>query len=141
MGTNPFPCNTNLAISEIIQTEKYAIFLRNDDIIQVQISDGVECDVEDSLKIVEAIAKVGAGKKYPLMAIYGSFDTFTKEGMEVIANHSFSLADALVTHQHWAIELIAKFYLKRYDPNRPTRIFANEEAAIDWLQSFLDKKN
>jgi len=137
MNTNNFPIHTNIAISEIILTEKYAIFLRNDGILQVQIAEGVECDIEDMKKIIAAIANICAGNKYPLMALYGSLDTFTAEGMELIAKHRYSLADALVTREHWAMELIAKFYLKRYQPVRPTKIFSSEEAALDWLKSFI----
>jgi hypothetical protein len=137
MGSTTFPSNVKLAISEIIQTEKFAIFLRSDNIIQVQIADGVECDLQDTKQIVLAIENVCDGNKYPLMALYGSFDTFTKEGMDIIANHPYSIADALVTHQHWAIELIAKFYLKRFNPIRPTQLFSNEESALRWLKSFL----
>ncbi len=137
MNTNDFPINTSKAISEIIITEKYAVFLRNDHIIQVQIAESVECDDKDMKMIIEALAKVCSDKKYPLMALYGSLNTFTPAGMELIAKHPFSIADALVTREHWAMELIAKFYIKRYQPIRPTRIFSNEVTAVDWLKRFL----
>lgn len=137
MNHKIFPINIEMAISEVIIAEKYAIFLRNDDILQVQIAEGVECDVEDMKMIIDAIAQVSNGKKHPLMALYGSLNTFTTEGMEIIAKHPYSLADALVTREYWAMELIAKFYLKRFNPIRPTKIFSNEEAALDWLKSFI----
>lgn len=136
MAYNSFPINSTMAISEIIITEKFAIFLRNDNILQVQIADGIECDDDDMKHIINNIAKICDGKKYPLIAFYGSLDTFTSEGMELIAKHPYSLADALVTREHWAMELIAKFYLKRYQPVRPTKVFSKEEAAVNWLKQF-----
>jgi hypothetical protein len=86
MAYNSFPINSTMAISEIIITEKFAIFLRNDNILQVQIADGIECDDDDMKHIINNIAKICDGKKYPLIAFYGSLDTLHQRGWNSLLN-------------------------------------------------------
>lgn len=135
----PFPLYSELSISEILVFENYAIFLRSDNIIQVQIKDDFDCDVEDSQNILNCIKKLSQGKKYPLLAIYSDFNSFSKEANALVAKHKLTLADALVTNNNFGLKLMAKFYLKINKPIRPTRIFNDVDTAIAWLNTFNAK--
>ncbi len=134
--SKPFPLYSELTISEILAFDNYAVFLRSDNIIQVQIRDDFDCDVKDAQNILNCIKKLSNGKKYPLLAIYSDFNSFSKEANALVAKHKLTLADALVTNNNFGLKLMAKFYLKINKPVRPTRIFNEVETALVWLKTF-----
>ncbi|MBL0048066.1 MAG: hypothetical protein IPP32_08240 [Bacteroidetes bacterium] len=134
--SKPFPLYSELSISEILAFDNYAVFLRSDNIIQVQIKDDFDCDVKDAQNILNCIKKLSNGKKYPLLAIYSDFNSFSKEANALVAKHKLTLADALVTNNNFGLKLMAKFYLKINKPVRPTRIFNEVETALVWLKTF-----
>lgn len=131
--TNQFQ---EIAQSEIISFEGYTIFLRNDNIIQLQFKDGFSGEVEDAINIVNTIKKLGNGIKYPLLVIYADDNLFSKETREYTASNEvskFIKADALVM-KNLAIKIIGNFYLKFNKPTRPTRVFVDAETAVQWLK-------
>ena len=130
-----FPLFSELAISEIIEYEYYAVFLRKDNIVQVQMKDNFECELEDSKKIVESITKVSGDNKYPLLAIYSDFNAFSKEATDFVSKSTATLADALVGNGI-AFRMVGNFYLNFNKPIRPTRLFNDMESALKWLEKF-----
>ncbi len=126
-----------IPVSEIIDNNKFTIFLRHDLIVQVQIKQGHFFDVPDVTLVLEGIKKVSQGKKFPILALYATNIGFSKKAKDIVAAHELTVADALVTHDNWPIRVLANFYLKVNKPVRPTRIFGDEETAVAWLHTFL----
>jgi hypothetical protein len=131
-----FPAFSEMAVSEIFQYEKFAVFLRSDNIIQVQVKDSIDINFSDVKDILNCIQLLSGEKTYPLIALYGTFNTFEKDAMTLVSQHNLTRADALITEDNWAITLIAKFYLKMFPPVRPTQIFKETQTALRWLQTF-----
>ncbi|OFY87986.1 MAG: hypothetical protein A3F72_08435 [Bacteroidetes bacterium RIFCSPLOWO2_12_FULL_35_15] len=129
-----FPSYTELAVSEILQFEFYAVFLRSDNIIQIQTKDNFDCELQDAKNILDCIQKVSKGNKFPLLAIYANFNTFSKEVNTYIATHTLTKADALVGFS-FAFILVGNFYLKINKPIRPTKLFNDVESALIWLKN------
>jgi hypothetical protein len=131
--TNQFP---ETAQSEIISFEGYSIFLRNDNIIQLQFKAGFSGELEDAINIVNAIKKLGDGIRHPLLVIYADDNLFSKENREYVASNEISnyvKADALVM-KSLALKIIGNFYLKFHKPARPTRMFIDAGTAVEWLK-------
>ena len=129
------PLFAELAKSEIIQFEYYAIFLRNDNIVQIHMQNNFECELEDSQRILECIKQVSKEKKYPLLAIYSDFNSFSKEAKDFVSVSTATVADALVGNGV-AFKIIGNFYLRINKPIRPTRLFNDVESALQWLKQF-----
>lgn len=125
-----------MAASEIFLFEKFGVFLRKDNIIQIQTKDGFDCELKDAQNILESIKAVSGDRKYPLMSIYGNFNTYSKEVKTLSASHELTLADGLVYADNWALRMIGNLYITMYCPIRPTKIFSDEKSALIWLQSF-----
>ena len=130
-----FPLFSERAKSGIMLFEKYAVFLRDDDIIQIQMKDNFDGKLADSQKMLECIIQLSNNKKYPLLSIYGHNNSFTKEAKDFVANSSSTLADGLVGF-NVIFNLLGNLYIKINQPNRPTRLFSNVENAVEWLKQF-----
>ena len=130
-----FPLFSELAKSEILEFEYYAVFLRKDNIVQIQIKDNFECELEDAKRILECIKQVSKKNKYPLLAIYSNFNSFSKEAKALVAKHTLTIADGLVGNGV-AFKIVGNFYLNINKPVRPTRLFNDIESALLWLERF-----
>ena len=126
----------DIPVSEIIENEKFTMYLRNDLIVQIQIKAGFFFDEPDVLLVLEGIRTVSKGKKFPILAIYSTNIGFSNKAKNIIAAHQLTTADALVTLDNWPIRVLANFYIKVNKPIRPTRIFGDSESAIKWLSTF-----
>lgn len=132
---SPFPLHSELAVSEIFYFEGYALFLRNDSIIQIHIKEGFHGELQDAINVGDCIKKIGNDKKYPLLVIYSDFNTFSRENKEYSAKFQLVKAHALV-NSGLAFKLMGNFYLKINKPKVPTKIFNDVESAVQWLQKF-----
>lgn len=133
---NLYPLYVEMAVSEILSFEKYSVFLRRDNIVQIQTKDNFDCELNDARNILKCIEKVSNGNKYPLLVIYANFNTFSKEVKAYIASHKLTTADALVTPaNNLALKIVGNIYLRINKPVRPTKIFSNVEDALVWLKT------
>ena len=125
----------DLATSEVIQTDGYTMFLRKDNIIQLQIHEHFFVELKDAMLILEDITKLSNGHKYPLLVIYADDTSFSNETRVYISKHTLTKADALVS-KSLALRIIGNFYIKMNKPIRPTKLFNDADDAITWLQTF-----
>lgn len=135
----PYPKNEHLAIGEIIRLQESVIFLRKDGILQIQTKDYVSIGEQESYALIELLKAISGGKKYPAMILYGDFNSFSKEAMEIFAAHEVTSADALVATDNLASAIISNLFFKTTKQNRPIQIFHTEEEALVWLKSLEEK--
>ena len=135
MNSN-FPVNSEMAKSELIKFHYYSIFLRKDDIIQIQLKEHFVCEVEDVKNMERSIKQLSGNKKHPLLSIYPSFNSYSKEALAYVSKLNLTSADALVGSGA-LFNMIGNFYLKLNKPVRPSKLFNNTEDALEWLQQFL----
>ena len=121
-----------------IELEKATVAIEND-IIHIHLKSGQEIELSDAVFIVEAMGKLGDGKKYPILIDAGEFSSIDKEARIFSAtaeSNLYTLADA-IAYCNIAQKLLANFYVKYNKPLVPTRVFANKAEAVDWLKTFL----
>jgi hypothetical protein len=131
--TNQFQ---QIAQSDVTSNEGYAIFLRNDTIIQLQFKDGFSGEIEDVINIVNKIKEFGNGIRLPVLSIFAEDNLFSKEAREYVSSNevsSFVKADAFVI-KSLALKIVGNFYLKFNKPTRPTRMFNDTETAVQWIK-------
>lgn len=116
----------------------YAVGLRSDGIVQVEVGSEQDVQKENVEEIIEAVKKVGGGNKYPILILAGEYSLPTEEARLFIASpgNPYALAEAYVTPS-LPQKLVGNFYLKFNKPGRPTRMFTSAADAVKWLRSFM----
>jgi len=126
----------NKAKSEVYYFHLYDIFMRNDDIIQLQIYEGFYGELEDGKNIVKTFEKLKGKEKCLVLIVAPENGSFTKENREYVASEEVSKivkADAFVIRS-LGVKLLMNGYLRINKPNRPTRFFNSENSAVEWLK-------
>lgn len=122
-----------------IHLKKAVISLLDEGIIHIHIKSGNEIELSDAVFIVEAMEKLGGGKKYPILIDAGEFSSIDHEARIFSAaaeSNIYTLADA-IAYCNVAQKLLANFYVKYNKPVVPTEIFSNKTDAILWLKKFI----
>jgi hypothetical protein len=126
----------HLAQSEILGNEKCWMFLRRDNILQINLDKNVHIDLEEALFFLNVLEKLSAGNKYPLLAIYSEFNSFSPVALDLVTHHKITTADALVIKSDLLMRIIATYYSESPSLLRPTKIFNDEDSALAWLKQF-----
>jgi hypothetical protein len=117
----------------------YYLYLRADGIMYIRISREKEESVELVKEMVKKMGEMVGYKQVPMLARHEEFALPGKVNRDYWATEEacpYSKADAFMINST-AMQLIANFYLRINKPQRPTRMFANEQEAIKWLKTFL----
>jgi hypothetical protein len=129
---------TGVETLETIELPKATLYWRSDKILKIVIKPKVNISLADSIQIFESMKKFSTGKKDMLvMTIAGEEATNDHEVREFSSSDEcsrYTKGEAVVVHS-LAHKLLINFALKFYKPNRPMRMFTNEEEAVDWLHS------
>ena len=126
-----------------IKLKKSTITLLGEGILHIHLNEQTEIELADAVLIVEAMGKLGGGKKYPVLIDAGEFASVDKEVRIFSAStesNIYTLADA-IAYCSLAQKLIASFYLKHNKPVVPTKVFENKAEAIEWLKTFTKNEN
>lgn len=125
-------------ILKVAETSVTTMKLRSDGVVHVHMKDNIVFDVTEQLEHLYACVEFVNGIKHPFMFTAGDYVSVTKEAREnakSLEPISPMYAIALVVN-NLAYKLIAEFYQKIHKPSQPTKIFSNEEKAIEWLINF-----
>ena len=121
-----------------VELKNSIVSLAEDGIMHIHIKGGSEIELEDAVLIVEALGKLGGGKKYPVFIDCGEFSSVDKEARVFSTSpesNIYTLADA-IAYDTLAHKLIGNFYIKYNKPSVPTQIFPSKEEAIKWLKTY-----
>ena len=122
-----------------ILLQKSEVTLMDEGIMQIHLRSGADVHLSDAILIVEAMGKLGGGKKYPVLIDAGEFTSIDQEVRVFSASEDsnlYTLADA-IAYYSLGQKLIANFYLNQNKPVVPTQVFPNKEEAIEWLKGFV----
>lgn len=111
------------------------IRLINSSLVENVIIDYTSIDTEDVLKIKKVNLQLTDGKPYAVLVDSGLFTSITKEARELIASAEFAqktIAKAILVHS-LGHRIVGEFYIKINKPLIKTKIFANRDKAIEWL--------
>ncbi len=122
-----------------IELKKSIVSLLDNGILHIHFKPGAEILLSDAALIVEAMEKVGKGKKYPVLIDAGEFVSVDQEVRAFSASaesNMFTLADA-IAYYSFGQKLVVDFYIKNNQPVVPTRAFSNKNDAVKWLQTYI----
>jgi len=125
-----------MVITNSIETRISSVFLREDDILQINIKSDNEFTIFDFNELMDAAKEVGKGQKFLNLVIVGSNTLPDNESRIASCSESgsvYKMADAFVI-KSLAQTLIANFYMKINKPFVPTKFFKNEQDALIWLK-------
>lgn len=124
-----------------IEFENLNVSILDEGILHIHIKDESNVDLNDAVLAVEAMGKLGGGKKYPVLIDSGEFATIDREVRIFSASQEsnlFTIADA-IAYYSLAQKLVANFYIHHDKPTVPTKAFSNKAEAIAWLKTFIKK--
>jgi hypothetical protein len=123
-----------------ITLQKARVGLRPDGIVQTDVYEEKELALPDVKEIIDAIAILGGKQMRPQLIVAGPLSGPDMQAMNYLASAEsspYAIAEAYVI-QSLSQKILGKFYLSFNKPARPTRMFGNEEDAVEWL---LKEKN
>lgn len=91
----------------------------------------------------DAAVELGEGKKYPMLFTVTKLVTPDEDAREFMASeerHEIVEADAFVI-KSLPQRLIGNFYLRINRPPNPTKLFQDEDSAVDWLRTFVSEEH
>jgi len=122
-----------------IITRTAEIVMGNDGIVRKRIFDDMEIDIEDSIENCQAMLALTHDHPGLLLTDWRDIALrITREAREYYAGPDISqhrVAEALLINT-MAARITANFYLRVNKPLTPTRLFTDEQKAIEWLRSF-----
>jgi hypothetical protein len=123
-------------------SNKYSIIpinLDNNTYLRINVLGNEEISVEDVKSIASSCQKIGGGKAYPLLIKVDKYTLPSAEARKFIAqadSNPYAKAEAYVISD-LPQKIVGNFFLKFDKPARPTKIFTNEEEAMEWLKQFF----
>jgi hypothetical protein len=128
-------------MSLIIETNISIIEELPSGILKITIKPGVEVEKKDLEESYRVLLDLTGGKPSLFLEIFPPDGDATLEAREYFADkkrNKIKKAEAFVV-KSLAHRIIAKFHLNFYKPEHAIKIFSNEQAALKWLESFLEK--
>ena len=125
-----------------IELKSAVVSLRDDGIIHIHIKGGTEMQIGDAILIVNAMGEIGNKKKHPVLIDCEEFASVDKEAWmyaESEIGNIYTSADAIAYHS-LAHKLLADFFVKHNKLEIPTRVFSENEPAIEWLKTFVKRE-
>lgn len=123
------------------------VMLRSDNLMHFQFKSKTIIEVDDVKELVETVKEIGNGKQYANLITADEFVTLGHGVREFSATefaNAQTIADAFVV-KTLPEKLLANFYIRINKPPKPTRMFNDENKAIEWLKKqqveFQARKN
>lgn len=113
-----------------------------DDISWLVFMPDSEVEEEDAAEILEKAALTYTGEAFVVVADIRNMKSISNEARAYLAGkHAEQLHAAVaILVDGMATRLIANFFINFHKPSRPTRIFSDEQKAIEWLKKYLPAK-
>jgi hypothetical protein len=128
---------------DTIELKTATVHLREDGIMHVHIKEGHEMQLTDAIQVVEAMGELSHQQKTPVLVDCGEFSSVDKEVRIFSASKEaniYTTAEAVAYHS-FAHKLLAHFYVTHNKPAIPTKVFPDNESAIEWLKEFSKEKS
>lgn len=122
-----------------IKTKSANICTLEKSIISVRIFDDADIELEDAVENLEAIHKIANGEKYCLLVDARVTVRVSPEARVHSAaanNHKNLIARAIIVNS-LANKLVGNFLINYNKPNAPTKLFSEEQKALDWLKEHV----
>lgn len=119
-----------------IENKTHYIKLRSDGIVHLHFKADEKISLNKYKQVIKEIGVMLNYKKAPFLISKDPFVILNKEISNFISTEEgapYSIADAILT-DGLGFTLLANFHIRINKPKRPTKIFANESDAVNWLK-------
>lgn len=113
-----------------------------DDILYLILKKDANVDLETVIETVEVRMEMQGGKKMLILVDNREVWQVTKEAQVYSSSNEvgeLSIAMALLSGASLPVMLISNFFMRFNKLHSPTKIFRDEEKAIEWLNQFKEE--
>lgn len=121
-----------------IITRTAEITLGNDGIVRKKFFTDIDIEMEDGIENLAAVKALTEGQPYLVLSDGRVNVRVSPEARAFSASEEASrnrIAEAILINSV-AARLTANFYIRFNKPSTPTRIFTDEQKALEWLRKF-----
>lgn len=126
-------------VKEITVEGNLKAILYDNGIVEILWDESIDLvEVKHLQKMQETVAKLGNGKKMPLLFAPHDFVHINAEGQKYASSDEgvvYTSAVAVLMH-NLAMRILMNFFMRTTKVKVPTKGFPNREAAILWLEKF-----
>jgi hypothetical protein len=126
--------------NEKIVTRLNTVWLGEDGIARVIHVPGAEVTLESAQETMAAYLKLNKGKRRPLFVATKSMKSIDRQARNYFAGEEaakVACAVALIVDSPVS-RVLGNFYLGVSHPHLPTRLFALEAEALEWLKGYIE---
>lgn len=128
-------------LSPGIDIGKATVELREDGHLVIRIKDGQELDVEDIKALIEAKRKLLGNTPHTTVFIAGANSSISNEARTFASSveaYDGAIAKSIVANE-LSTRLMGNFFIRFNKPPAPTRLFASEKEATQWLDQMRER--
>lgn len=115
------------------ESKKYSLHLLESQIIKMTVVEDVEFKLQDATETIAEAVILGKGKPYGILFDANMIGNMTHEARDEFAKSPLRIAVAIVT-DNLAAKIIGNFFIKFHKPWSASRIFKEEQPALEWLR-------
>jgi len=126
-----------LTSTKSIKTRISTVELMENNLLQINVDSNAIILAEDIAELSDAYYKIGNGKKFKKLIIFGDYTLVDLDAMKLsstIEGSKYEIAEAYVI-KSMAQHILGNFYLHVIKPLNPTKFFTNQTEAQNWLLS------
>ena len=119
--------------------KKISLQLIESQIIRMTVVEGIELEQNDAKEAIVEAVRLAEGKNYAILLNANVSGNISFEAREEFAKSEKRIAVAIVTDL-LANKLLGNFFIKFHKPSSSSRIFSDEQTAIEWLRTQIHGK-
>jgi hypothetical protein len=114
-------------------SKKFTLQLIEARIIRLRVIDNIELEQQDAKDMIADATALAKEQDYAILFDANSNGTISFEAREEFAKSKKRIAAAIVT-KSLANKLLGNFFVNFHKPKSPSRMFSEEQEAIEWLR-------
>ena len=125
---------------EIIKITQASMWLGEDGIVRIIWVPGAEVALADAEESMAAWVKVSLGKRRPMVVDTSQMKSLAREARHLYASEraaKIACAVGIIVGTPVS-RVLGNFYLGLSNPHLPTRLFASEDEALQWLKGYIE---
>ena len=121
------------------EPKNFSLELIEPKIIKLVVVDGIELEQTDAQRMISEATTLAEGNEYAILFDANRSGNISFEAREEFAKSKKRKAVAIVTRS-LANKLVGNFFINFHKPLSSSRIFNDEETALEWLRTQIAKQ-